>query len=132
VQNIKHGIDTRGESADLKTAIVDIATEYSIVTDYTSMLVLSEQAMAERGVEQRNAARTQVERAAQQQRAQRPAPSRRVDQAAPTFQGNRASNRQRSGGSGSGSVNLLWLLLLGLPLLLDGRQRLIARRQARS
>ena len=132
VQNIKRGIDTRGESADLKTAIVDIATEYSIVTDYTSMLVLSEQAMAERGVEQRNAARTQVERAAQQQRAQRPAPSRRVDQAAPTFQGNRASNRQRSGGSGSGSVNLLWLLLLGLPLLLDGRQRLIARRQARS
>lgn len=130
VQNIKRGIDTRGESADLKTAIVDIATQYSIVTDYTSMLVLSEEAMAERSVERRNAARTQVEQAAQQQRASRPAQSRRVDQAAPTYQGNRASNRSPSSGGG-GNVNLLWLLLLGLPLLLDGRARLIAQRKAR-
>ena len=94
------------------------------------MLVLSEQAMAERGVERRNTARTQIETAAQQKRASRPAQSRRVDQAAPTFQGNRSSNRS-SGGSGGGSINLLWLLLLGLPLLLDSRQRLSARRQAR-
>jgi len=133
VQKIQRGIDAQGESADLTTAIVDIATQYSIVTDYTSMLVLSEQAMAERGVEQRNAARTKIERAAQQQRAGRPAQSRRVDQAAPTFQGNRASNRSSGGGSGSGggSVNLLWLLLLGLPLLLDVRQSLSARRDTR-
>ena len=101
VQNIQRGIDARGASADLTTAIIDIATQYSIVTDYTSMLVLSEQAMTERGVERRNQARTQVEQAAQQQRASRPAQSRRVEQAAPTFQGDRASNRS-GGGSGGG------------------------------
>jgi len=129
VENLKRDLDMRGESADLKTAIVDIATQYSIVTDYTSMLVLSEQAMAERGVERRNAARTQIEQAAQQHRASRPAQSRRVDQSAPTFQGNRANNRAPASGGGGGNVNLLWLLLLGLPLLLDGRQRLIAGRR---
>lgn len=130
VQKIQREMDAMGESDDLKDAIVDIATEYSIVTDYTSMLVLSEQAMAERGIERRNDARTQAETAAQQQRASRPAQDRRVDQAKPTFEGKR-STRRSGGGSGGGSANLLWLLLLAIPLVLDARHRLTAARAVR-
>ncbi len=129
VQQIQRDIDSQGESDDLKEAIVDIATNYSIVTDYTSMLVLSEQALAERGIERRNAARTQTEDAAQQQRATRPAQNRRIDQAKPTFQGERRTTGS-GGGSGGGSANLLWLLLLAVPLVLDGKQRLNARHKA--
>jgi Ca-activated chloride channel family protein len=107
-----------GESADTKQAIIDIATQYSLVTDNTSMVVMTEQAFAERGIERRNQARTTIEQTAQQQRAARPVTSRRVDQAQPTFQGNRpqvsGGNSSRSGG---GHINLLFLLMLAVPLV---------------
>jgi Ca-activated chloride channel family protein len=119
----------QGKSADARQAIVDIATAHSLVTDHTSMVVLTEQAFAERGIERRNQARTAVEQAAQQQRASRPVVNRRVDQARPTFQGNRG---QVSSGGGSrsagGHVNLLWLLLLAVPLIAQRVRRMTGAR----
>ena len=106
-----------GEDADLKQAIVDLSVEYGLVTDYTSMVVVREEVFDSLGIERHNSKRLQVEAQAQQQRAAQPATSNRVDQSQPMFNSNRASHR------GSGSFNVVALLLMTMLLLLKlGRE----------
>jgi len=100
----------KGESEQIKKRIVDLAINYSLVTDYASMLVVNEETMEEEGVQRRNAERVQKERAAQQQKANRPAQNHRVDQGSnsDTF-----NNRPSPGiGYGSGPVGILAIPLL--------------------
>jgi Ca-activated chloride channel family protein len=68
-----------GESAGLRDQVVALGTEYSLVTDYTSMVVLREDVMEDEGIQRRNAQRVQRERQAQQTRAQAPVRNHRVD-----------------------------------------------------
>ena len=105
-----------GEKADLKRAATDLALEYSLVTDYTSMLVLREDQFAANKIERRNQARVAAEDAARQQRAQGGPVSRRVDTQQPISQAPRASHG--GGSSGSGALDG-WSVaaLLGLALL---------------
>ncbi|MCB1761339.1 MAG: VWA domain-containing protein [Gammaproteobacteria bacterium] len=100
-----------GEKADLKRAATDIALEYSLVSDHTSMVVMEEAQFARRGIERRNQKRVAVEQAAQQQRAQRAPVSRRVDRQQPMYSAPRPSHS-----GGSGAVDL-WTLLLILPMI---------------
>ena len=102
-------IETFGEDADLKQAIVDLAVEYGLVTDYTAMIVVPDEVFEQLGIERRNRGRRAIEEAAALQRAQRPAVSRRVDNQQPMYSSNRA------GHSGSGAVDPYALLLL-MPL----------------
>lgn len=105
-----------GENADLKQAVTDLGVSYSLVTDYTSMVVLRDEVFEQRGIERHNKARLATEEMARQQRLIRPAPSRRVDSAQPMYSSPRATTRSSSGG---GAVDPLSLLLLAtLPLLL--------------
>ncbi|MCD6174809.1 MAG: VWA domain-containing protein, partial [Planctomycetes bacterium] len=55
-------IREKGEQDSLKRSIMDLGTEYSLVTDYTSMVVLSEEQMEEAGIQRRNADRVNRER----------------------------------------------------------------------
>lgn len=89
---------------DHKQAITDLAIDYGIVTDYTSMLMVEEKTKQDYGIGNRNKQRLAQENAARKKRDAAPKPSRSVNQAQPTFKGNRAS--------GGGSINLLALLLL--------------------
>ena len=104
-------INDFGEEADLKQSIIDLGVEYGLVTDYTAMVVMSDAAFNERGIERSNKKRLAIEAAARQQRASRAAPSRRVDTAQPMYQKSRPSF-----GHGGGALDA-WSLLLFLPLV---------------
>jgi hypothetical protein len=94
IEDAMAGINDFGEEADLKQRIIDLGVEYALVTDYTAMVVMSDEAFNERGIERSNNKRLATEAAARQQRASRPAPSRRVDTASPcTRNPARASGR---------------------------------------
>ncbi|WP_456406425.1 VIT and vWA domain-containing protein [Thiolapillus sp.] len=104
-------INDFGEEADLKQSIIDLGVEYGLVTDYTAMVVMSDVAFDEHGIERSNKKRLAVEAAARQQRASRAAPSRRVDTAQPMYQNSRPSFSR-----GGGALDA-WSLLLLLPLV---------------
>ena len=103
---------TSSGTAGIDQAIIDIATEYSLVTDYTSMVVVRDEVFESLGIKRENKKRLQTEQAAQQKRAAQPAVSQRADTQQPMFNSNRASHS-----SGSGAMDG-WLLLLILPALL--------------
>lgn len=114
IEELSQSIADFGEKLDMRQAIVDLATEYGLVTDHTSMLVVSDAQFAQYGIDRRNKARVATEIAAQQQRAQRSVQSRRVDTQQPMYSGTRASH-------GSGAFGPVALLML-LPLLWLGRK----------
>ena len=114
-------IREKGEKDSLKKTIMDLGTEYSLVTDYTSMVVLSEEQMEEAGIQRHNADRVNCERTAQQQRHNQPAKNYRVDQNKQNPSGNNgAFNGRRSPGIGGGPVGPLFV---GLALWLSRRKK---------
>jgi Ca-activated chloride channel family protein len=101
-----------GEEADTKQAITDLALEYNLVTDQTSMVVLREEVFQSRGIKRNNQQRLAVEQQARTQRATQPVQSRRVDNNQPMYSKPRAGH-----GSGGGAFGWWMLGLLILPLL---------------
>ena len=95
-----------GETAALRKEIVGLGTDYSLVTDYTSMVVMDDEAVEGEGLQRRNLQRVQAERAAQQQRAAAPVKSYRADN------GSTFANRS-SPGIGTGPVGPLFLIVAG-------------------
>lgn len=93
-----------GETAPLRKQIVELGTAYSLVTDYTSMIVLDDPALENEGLQRRNLQRVQTERAAQQQRAAAPAQNYRTDNGA-TF------HNLTAPGIGTGPVGPLFLVM---------------------
>ncbi|MFN0058074.1 MAG: VIT and vWA domain-containing protein [Planctomycetota bacterium] len=89
------GVTPANEARD---AIANLGTQYQLVTDHTSMLVLSDNAFQERGIERRNQARVAVEEVARTQRQTAPPVKRRVDEAAPAFP-------SRASGLGGGAID---------------------------
>jgi len=68
-----------------ENAIRDLGLEYQIVTDQTSMVVLSDTAFADRGIERRNQTRIAREQQARINKAQQPAKNHIVDRKKPAF-----------------------------------------------
>ncbi len=99
--------------SDHRSAIVSTATEYGLVTDFTSMIVMTDEQFEANGIKRNNKKRREAEQAAQQKRANSGVQQRQVDQNTPAFSQNRPSY---SGGGGGGAINPLTLLML-LPLL---------------
>lgn len=106
-----------GETAERRQQVAKLGTEYSLVTDYTSMLVVQQDVQETEQLGNRNADRVNRERAAQQQRAAAPIKSYRVDQPANNNTG--AFNNQPApsvgnsggGGGGSGPVGPVFVIL---------------------
>jgi len=84
---------------EARGAIRDLGLAYQLVTDHTSMVILSDDKLAERGIDRRNRGRVAAERAAQAARNGQPVRGRRVDRGAPMFDGPSAT----LGGAGEGS-----------------------------
>jgi Ca-activated chloride channel family protein len=107
-----------------QNAIRDLGLEYQIVTDYTSMVVISDTAFAERGIERRNQARIAREQQARSQKAQQPAQNYTVDQQKPAFK-----FKTPSLGGGGGAIDPLTgglaavLTALGAIRLAIGRKK---------
>ncbi len=107
------------ELSDHRSAIVSTATEYGLVTDFTSMIVMTDEQFEANGIERNNKKRREAEQAAQQKRAKSGVQQRQVDQSAPAFSQNRPSY---SGGGGGGAINPMTLIML-LPLLVAFMRR---------
>lgn len=118
IEDLRQQIADFGEKPDVRQAVVDLATEFGLVTDYTSMLVVDDAVFARHGIARNNRARVATERAAQAQRAQAPVVSRRADSGRPMYSGSRASH-----GAGSFDVLAVLLLLALLWPLVRGRSR---------
>lgn len=101
-------------AAEAEPAIVDLGVEYQLVTELTSMVVLTEEAFVEHGIERHNRDRTAREHAAQARRSAAPPSSPRADSAQPMF--DRPAARPGGGGAGgeggSGAVDPLSLLTM--------------------
>ncbi len=111
IDAVMEEIREQGEKPNLRGQVVDLGLEHSLVTDYTSMLVVQDDVLETEGIQKRNADRVQRERAAQQRKAAAPVKSHRVDRSPSggMFEGLRAPS------IGSGPVGpfmipvLVWL-----------------------
>ena len=112
IEDLQNRLDYFGEDADIEQAIVDVAVENSLVTDYTSMIVLPEEWYEELGINRLNRARVEKELLARQERALQGIRDNRVDNNQPMYSNPRAGHANGGGAFGP------WMLLLLLPPLL--------------
>ena len=71
--------------AEAEHTIGQLGLDYQLVTDYTAMVVLADEAFAARGIARQNQARVASEHQAQAVRAQQPVRNLQVGQASPAF-----------------------------------------------
>ena len=119
IENLQSKMDYFGADQDTEDAITDLAKEYGLVTNYTSMIVVRDEVFAAQGIKRTNQQRVATERAAQQTRSTQAPQPRRVDQQQPMYQ----KKRPRTGGGGSGGGALGLPMLIGLGGLLAYRRR---------
>lgn len=108
IEESMQDIRMKGKSNRRMKRVVDLGTTYSLVTDYTSMVVAREAEMEHYGIDRNNADRVYRERKAQAEKANKPATNYRTD--------NRSSssgmfNGSRSHSVGSGPVGPLFVLV---------------------
>lgn len=113
IEALQNKIDYLGEDADAKQAIIDIAKQYGLVTDYTSMIVVREEVFKQLNISRDNAKRVKKELQAKQQRASQPVRDHRKDAHQPAFNNTRA---YPSSGGGSSSPWMMLLLLIAAVL----------------
>jgi Ca-activated chloride channel family protein len=68
IENLQSKMDYFGADQDTEDAITDLAKEYGLVTDFTSMIVVRDEVFAAQGIQRTNQQRVATERAAQQAR----------------------------------------------------------------
>ncbi|MEL6369036.1 MAG: hypothetical protein AAFQ16_13870, partial [Pseudomonadota bacterium] len=111
IESLERQLDYFGEDADVSDAIRDLAIEYGLVTDYTSMIVLRNDVFDAMNIERKNRDRVSNERQARARRAERGPVNRRADESQPMY----TQPRPSTGGGGSvGIVMLLGLALVGM------------------
>ena len=113
IDEIMQNIRENGETKDDRNQIVELGKEYSLVTDYTSMLVIEEEEMEAQGIQRKNAARVHRERKAQQHRTTQPvknySTSRRKSSGKGMFDGISAPHI-----GGSGPIGIISLIIIGI------------------
>lgn len=116
IEDLMQEIQDFGGDADLKQAVTDLAVEYSLVTPFTSMVVVREEVFKQLGIERLNQKRLTNEQQAQAQRLAQPVKQHRADHAKPMFNTPRASH-SGGGGMGGGNIGLLGLLMAAIAWL---------------
>lgn len=96
-----------GESETLVNEIKKLGTGYSLVTEYTSMIVVDQEEKERYGLDNANRDRVQKEREAQLKRAAKPVQNNRVDTEQKAFNG-------KSHDFGSGPVGFLFLFFASI------------------
>jgi Ca-activated chloride channel family protein len=113
IENLQSKLDYFGADSDTEQAITDIAVEYGLVTDYTSMIVVEEEVFQALNIDRNNKQRVESERKAREQRAAQDVTNNRADQQ-PMFN----TKRPSSGGKGGGALNPFWMFALLVLLFL--------------
>lgn len=104
------------KDSDKEQAIEDIALEYGLLTDYTSLLVVEEDVIQQLGIERKNQSRVLKEQSAREVKQNKPVTPTRVDNSQPMFSQPAPTH---SGGGSGGSINIP--VLLSMILLVVGR-----------
>jgi Ca-activated chloride channel family protein len=120
IENLQAKMDYFGADQDTEDAITDLAVEYGLVTDFTSMIVVRDEIFAAQGIKRTNRDRVAAEQTARETRATQKPQSRRVDQHQPMYPKKRPSTG--GGGSGGGAFGLPMLFAL-LGVILFRRRR---------
>ncbi|WP_394144412.1 VIT and vWA domain-containing protein [Vibrio atypicus] len=102
---------------DKEQAIEDIALEYGLLTDYTSLLVVQEDVFQQLGMERKNQSRVLKEQRAREIKQNKPVKPTRADNNQPTF--TQPAPTYSGSGGGGGSMNII--VLLSMILLVVGR-----------
>lgn len=123
IRALQDQIDYLGEEGDYKDAIVDLAVEHGLVTNYTSMLVMRDEQFDAHGIKRQNRDRLATEAAMAEQRAASPTPSYTSNNTStqPMFNNSRPSFSFGGGGGGGGSLGLELLVLALLLLVIQVR-----------
>lgn len=116
IEHLQSKLDYFGSDSDIEQAITDIAVEYGLVTDYTSMIVVEEEVFQAMNIDRNNKRRVEIEQQARVERQSQPVSNNRADQQQPMF-----SNPRPSTG-GSGAVSPWWVLALIALVLLPQRR----------
>lgn len=111
----------KAQESEVAQAVRDLGVAYQIVTDETSMVVLSDEVFTSRGIERQNVARVAKESKARAQRASAPVRNRRVDGDRPMF-------KRKAPGIGGGALDPI---SVGLLLSLAGIGLAARRRRKR-
>ncbi|MBD3867996.1 MAG: VWA domain-containing protein [Acidobacteria bacterium] len=109
-RELKQQIDDTGREGELREAIVDLGQTYSIVTDYTSMVVVEGQQFEEYQIERKNLSRVERERQARSVRTQSAPKPTRADSAAPMYKGRSSHGTGGRRGGGAVDFTLVWIL----------------------
>lgn len=121
IENLQAKMDYFGADGDTEDAITDLAVEFGLVTDYTSMIVVREEVFAAQGIKRQNRDRVATERVAQQARAQQAPQPRRADTQQPMYDKKRP--RTGGGGSGGGAAGIPMILVLSGLLVMRRRKQ---------
>ena len=105
--------------SESKDAIADIGVAYQIVTDETSMIVLSDEKFQNYGIERKNKMRLAEERKAQQARKQTAAQNNRIDQQQPMFSHPAPRPTQGGGNGGGGALSPWFCIILSMTFLVS-------------
>ncbi len=117
IQDMQKKQDYLGvQDGDIEQAITDIALEYGLLTDYTSLLVVEDEVFKTLNIERSNKARVEREQKARKHRQQKPVKESRADKKKPMFE-----LPSPSLGSG-GSLSYMGLFLIGGLLLMRHRR----------
>jgi Ca-activated chloride channel family protein len=114
IETLQNKLDYYGADADTEQAITDVAKQFGLVTNYTSMLIVREDVFQQLNIDRSNQKRVEKEQKAREQRKQEHAQSTRADQQQPMFNSPRPS---LGGGGGGGGSSELWMILGMLGLL---------------
>jgi Ca-activated chloride channel homolog len=99
IEDIEHQLNLGAiPDSEGSQAIEDLGVQYQLVTDETSMVVLTDEAFIRHKIERRNQVRSSYERQAQSRRYTQPIRNHRVDNSKPMFRGK--SSHIFSGGGG--------------------------------
>jgi Ca-activated chloride channel homolog len=115
--------------SEAKDGIEALGVKYQLVTDHTSMVLMSDESFAERGIDRRNKARVTEERRAQAARAAQPIKDYQVDQASPMFQHSAPSIGGGGGGGGALDGGTAFLILCCAALMAAGAATRKSERQ---
>ncbi|WP_070969004.1 VIT and vWA domain-containing protein [Vibrio sonorensis] len=108
IEKLAREADYLGETrTETEQAMIDIALEYGLLTDYTSLLVVEEQVFEQLGIERSNLKRVNLERQQRANRENSNADSTRADSQDPMF-----SSPAPTHSGGGGSLNYLVLFAL--------------------
>jgi Ca-activated chloride channel family protein len=120
IEETMQAIRDKGESKKLTERVTELGLAYSLVTDYTSMLVVGDDVSETEGIQRLNAQRVQRERQAQQARQTAPVKNYRVDNSSEN--GGMFRNAP-SPGIGTGPIGPLFIGLLVLITRMKSRMQ---------